>query len=48
MPARLWEKLSDFEAKTGVRKEDILMRAVINIIEGVRCPKCGSVFREFE
>ena|GEM_PF-1934714 len=48
VPARLWEKLSDFEAKTGVRKEDILMRAVINIIEGVRCPKCGSVFREFE
>jgi len=48
VPVRVWEKLSELEAKTGVRKEDIFMRAVINIIEGVRCPKCGSVIREFE
>jgi len=47
IPARLWDRLSEFEVKTGIRKEDLFMRAVINIIEGVRCPRCGEVIREF-
>jgi hypothetical protein len=47
IPARLWERLEQTEQRTGVRKEDILMRAVVNIIEGVRCPACGNVFKEF-
>jgi len=47
IPARLWEKMNILEKETGVRKEDILMRAVVNIIEGVRCPKCGNMIKEF-
>jgi len=48
IPERLWGKLDLVEQKTGIRKEDILMRAIINIIEGIRCPNCGKVFKEFE
>jgi hypothetical protein len=48
IPAKLWEKLEQTEQKTGIRKEDILMRAVINIVEGVKCPRCGLTFKEFE
>ena len=47
IPARLWEKLEEEERRAGIRKEDILMRAVVNIIEGVRCPRCGHEFKEF-
>jgi hypothetical protein len=47
IPTRLWEKMDTLEKETGIRKEDILMRAVINIIEGIRCPKCGSIIKEF-
>jgi hypothetical protein len=47
IPERLWEKLSEIEAKAGIRKEDIFMRAVVNIVEGFRCPRCGIVVREF-
>jgi hypothetical protein len=48
IPARLWEKLEGLEKSTGVRKEDIVARALVNIVEGVRCPNCGQVIREFE
>jgi transposase len=48
IPGRLWEKLEELEAKTNVRKEDIFLRVVVDIIEGVRCPKCGTVIKEFE
>lgn len=48
IPARLWEKLEELEQKTGVRKEDIFMRAVVMIVEGVRCPSCGKVVYQFE
>jgi hypothetical protein len=47
IPSRLWEKLDELEKRTGVRKEDILARALIVIVEGVRCPKCGEVVYEF-
>ena len=47
IPARLWEKMNILEREIGIRKEDILMRAVVNIIEGVRCPKCGNIIKEF-
>jgi len=48
LPARLWDKIEQFEQKTGIRKQDMLMKAVVNIIEGVRCPKCGNIIKEFE
>jgi hypothetical protein len=47
IPSRLWEKLDELEKRTGVRKEDILARAIVVIVEGVRCPKCGEVVYEF-
>jgi hypothetical protein len=48
IPGRLWEKLEELERVTGVRKEDIFLRAAIVILEGARCPKCGTIIREFE
>jgi transposase len=48
IPGRLWDKLEELEAKTNIRKEDIFLRVVVDIIEGVRCPKCGTVIKEFE
>ena len=33
IPSRIWERLEKIEKKAGVRKEDILMRAVIKVIE---------------
>jgi hypothetical protein len=48
IPSRLWDKLNDLELRTGVRKEDIVARALVNIVEGVTCPRCGEVIREFE
>jgi len=33
VPSRIWERLEKAERKTGVKKEDILMRAVIKVIE---------------
>jgi len=47
VPARLWDKMDVLERETGIRKQDMLMKAIVNIIEGVRCPKCGTVFKEF-
>jgi hypothetical protein len=48
IPARLWEKLNEFEQRTGIKKEDLFTRTLINLIEGFRCSHCGSVIREFE
>ena len=48
IPGRLWEKLEDLERKTNIRKEDIFLRAVISLLDGVRCPSCGKIIREFE
>jgi metal-responsive CopG/Arc/MetJ family transcriptional regulator len=48
IPEKLWQKLDEMENKTGVRKEDIFIRAVINLVEGYRCPKCGFVVKEFK
>jgi len=33
VPSRIWERLNRVEEKTGVRKEDVIMRAVIKVIE---------------
>jgi len=33
IPSRIWERLDKVEKKTGIRKEDILMRALIKVIE---------------
>jgi len=33
VPARIWERLERVEAKTGIKKEDILMRALVKVIE---------------
>jgi hypothetical protein len=48
VPGRLWDRLEELERRTNIRKEDIFLRAVINLLDGVRCPKCGTVIREFE
>jgi len=48
VPGRLWDKLEDLERKTNIRKEDLFLRAVINLLDGVRCPGCGKVIKEFE
>jgi hypothetical protein len=33
VPAKIWEMLEKVEQKAGVTKEDILMRAVVKVIE---------------
>jgi len=33
IPSRVWERLSEVEAKTGISKEDLLMRALVKVIE---------------
>jgi len=33
IPARIWDRLSEVEAKTGISKEDLLMRALVKVIE---------------
>lgn len=33
VPSRIWEKLDEIEKKKGITKEDILMRAVVKVIE---------------
>jgi len=33
IPAKLYEELEVIEKKSGIRKEDILMRALIKVIE---------------
>jgi len=33
IPSRIWDRLENVERKTGITKEDILMRAVIKVIE---------------
>lgn len=33
IPARIWEKLEKIEKIRGIRKEDIIMRAVVKVIE---------------
>jgi hypothetical protein len=47
IPEKLWMKLDEMESKTGVRKEDIFIRAVVNLVEGYRCPRCGFVVKDF-
>jgi len=47
VPARLWERVEEEAARAGVRPEDLFMRAVVNVIEGTRCPRCGARFKEF-
>jgi hypothetical protein len=48
IPIRVWEKLNELEQRAGVRKEDILMSAVVKVIEGFKCPGCGAVVKVFE
>jgi hypothetical protein len=33
VPSRLWERLERCEQRAGVRKEDLLMRALIKVLE---------------
>jgi len=33
IPARVWDKLSEVESKTGISKEGLLMRALVKVIE---------------
>jgi len=33
IPAKLWDRLERIEKKAGVRKEDLLMRALVKVIE---------------
>jgi len=33
IPVTVWEKLDKIERKTGVTKEDLIMRAIVRIIE---------------
>lgn len=33
VPAKIWERLRKIENKTGIKKEDLIMRALIRVIE---------------
>lgn len=33
IPSKIWEKMDKIEKKQGIRKEDLLMRALIKVIE---------------
>jgi len=33
VPARIWERLIRVEEKTGISKEDIIMRSIVRVIE---------------
>lgn len=33
VPESVWERLCRVEAKTGVRKEDLLMRSLVRVLE---------------
>jgi len=33
VPSRIWDRLSEVEAETGISKEDLLMRALVKVIE---------------
>lgn len=33
IPVTIWEKLSKIERKAGLTKEDLIMRAIVKIIE---------------
>ena len=33
VPSKLWEKLEVIEQKQGIKKEDILMRALVKVLE---------------
>ena len=33
VPVTIWDKLEEIEKKQGIRKEDIVMRAVVKVIE---------------
>jgi len=48
IPERLWEQLEALERKSGIRKEDVFLRAVVNLLDGVVCDKCGNVIKEFK
>lgn len=36
VPGRIWEMLEEIERAQGIRKEDILMRALVKVIEEFR------------
>ena len=48
IPSKLWEKLDELEAKTGVKKEDLFARALVKLVEGWMCPNCKTIVKEFE
>jgi len=33
VPFRIWERLDRVEAKTGIKKEDLLMRSLVRVLE---------------
>jgi len=33
IPAQIWDRLDKVEKKTGITKEDLLMRALVKVIE---------------
>jgi len=33
VPARIWDRLTKVEEETGITKEDLLMRALVKVIE---------------
>jgi len=33
VPSRIWDRLTRVEEKTGITKEDLLMRALVKVIE---------------
>jgi len=33
IPARIWEKMERIEKRTGIRKEDLLMRSLVKVLE---------------
>ena len=33
IPVTIWDKFQEIEKKKGIRKEDIIMRAVVKVIE---------------
>ena len=33
IPSQIWDKLEKVERKTGITKEDLLMRALVKVIE---------------
>ena len=42
VPVTIWDKLEEIEKKQGIRKEDIVMRAVVKVIEEFSESKKGG------